>query len=138
MAPSDEVPTRLDQTHWAFIAPVRPVVPIIPTKGAHPIDAFIVDRLKKAGLAPSPVADKATLIRRVKLDLVGLPPTPAEVAQFLGDNQPDAYDRLVDGFWHRPILGNGGLGLGSARPDTPIPMATVLMPQGPSGAIGTG
>lgn len=105
VAPSDEVPTRLDQTHWAFIAPVRPVVPIIPTKGAHPIDAFIVDRLKKAGLAPSPVADKATLIRRVKLDLVGLPPTPAEVAQFLGDNQPDAYDRLVDGFLASPHFG---------------------------------
>ncbi len=105
LAPRDEVPTRLNQTHWAFLPPVRPPVPSLPTKGVHPIDAFIVDRLHKEGFSPSPGADKATLIRRVKLDLVGLPPTPAEVANFLEDNQPDAYERLVDGFLASPHFG---------------------------------
>ena len=67
-----------------------------PPTPAHPIDAFIQERLARAGLHPSPEADRRTLIRRVTLDLTGLPPTPEETAAFLKDASPNAYDRLVD------------------------------------------
>ncbi|MBM3980244.1 MAG: DUF1549 domain-containing protein [Planctomycetes bacterium] len=80
------------KNHWAFKAPVRPAVP----KGAHPIDAFIRARLAKEGLKPSPEADRVTLARRLYLDLVGLPPTPKEVDEFVSDARADAYERLVD------------------------------------------
>jgi hypothetical protein len=85
--------TAKDREHWAFKKPVRPAVP---AGEANPIDAFIRERLKKAGLSPSPDADKRTLIRRVTYDLIGLPPTPAEIDAFLGDPSPDAYEKLVD------------------------------------------
>jgi len=80
------------EPHWAFIAPKRPVVP----KAGNPIDAFILTRLQREKLSPSPEADKTTLIRRVTLDLTGLPPTPSEVDAFLADTAPDAYERVVD------------------------------------------
>ncbi|WP_395731588.1 PSD1 and planctomycete cytochrome C domain-containing protein [Prosthecobacter sp.] len=78
-APAEEAPS--DDRHWAFIAPVKAPLPQSDTK--HPIDAFIRSSLSKAGLEPSPPAAPATLIRRLHLDLTGLPPTPAEVAAFL-------------------------------------------------------
>jgi len=78
-APAEEAPS--DDRHWAFIAPVKAPLPQSDTK--HPIDAFIRASLRKAGLDPSPPAAPATLIRRLHLDLTGLPPTPAEVAAFL-------------------------------------------------------
>lgn len=89
------------QGHWAFIAPTRPEVPAFAASkfgvhDANPIDAFIAERLEKEKLAFSPEADRSTLIRRVSLDLIGLPPTPAEVAAFEKDPSPDAYERLVD------------------------------------------
>lgn len=107
IAPENEAPTRLNETHWAFLPPQRPTVPHLSQgNAAHkPIDAFIRHRLAKAGLTPSPEADKITLIRRVKLDLVGLPPTPTEVARFVADDRPDAYERLVDGFLASPHFG---------------------------------
>ena len=74
--------------HWAFEKPVRPVVPAVAdSKGwvKNPIDAFVLARMEKAGLHPSPEADKGTLIRRVTLDLTGLLPTPAEVKAFEND-----------------------------------------------------
>src|SRR5262249_25402965 len=78
------------QQHWSLIPPQRPTPPAFPDRPAdarawmrNPIDAFIVDRLLREGLTPSPEVDKATLIRRVTLDLTGLPPTPAEVDAFL-------------------------------------------------------
>lgn len=81
--------------HWAFIAPVRPSVPQI--KGiSHPIDAFIRHRLVEAKLAPALDADRATLMRRVTLDLIGLPPTPEEIDAFLNDHSPNAYEKVVD------------------------------------------
>lgn len=109
VAPPNEEPTRLSETHWAFIPPKRPPVPAV-TAGLgapplHPIDAFIRDRLFKAGVTPSPEADKPTLIRRVSLDLIGLPPTPKEVADFVADTRPDAYERLVDRLLASPHFG---------------------------------
>ncbi|MCB1277366.1 PSD1 and planctomycete cytochrome C domain-containing protein [Prosthecobacter sp.] len=83
------------QGHWAFIPPTRPAVPALKA-GQQPIDAFITARLTKEGLQPSPEADRATLIRRASLDLVGLPPTPAEVATFESDASPNAYEKVVD------------------------------------------
>jgi len=79
--------------HWAY-QPVQRQAP--PPSAAHPIDAFIQERLALAGLHPSPEADRRTLIRRVTLDLTGLPPTPEETAAFLKDPSSNAYDRLVD------------------------------------------
>jgi hypothetical protein len=89
------------QGHWAFIAPTTPPVPKLedPAHAArvvNPIDAFVLAKLEKEKLQPSPGADKATLIRRVTLDLTGLPPTVAEVDAFLKDIEPQAYERVVD------------------------------------------
>ncbi|MCY2966538.1 MAG: DUF1549 domain-containing protein, partial [Planctomycetota bacterium] len=84
--------------HWAFIPPVAPTVPqaVEPARARNPIDQFVQQRLAQEGLKPSPEADKTTLIRRVTLDLSGLPPTPAEVDAFLADTSDDAYEKLVD------------------------------------------
>jgi hypothetical protein len=85
--------------HWAFIAPQSPEVPeIVDAKVVirNPIDAFIAARLKQEGLAMSPEADRATLIRRLSLDLTGLPPTIAELEAFLRDESEQAYQRVVD------------------------------------------
>src|SRR5262249_51557048 len=81
--------------HWAYLAPGRPAVPGLGASGprpAHPIDRFLRARLEGAGLEPAPPADRATLIRRLSFDLVGLPPTPEEVDAFVGDEHPDAYE----------------------------------------------
>src|SRR5262245_4612686 len=81
------------QRHWALIPPTRPAVPELRDPRSairNPIDAFILARLQAAGLDPSPETAKATLIRRVTLDLTGLPPTPAEVEAWLSDESPDA------------------------------------------------
>ncbi len=84
--------------HWAYETPARPPLPPV-KNGAwarNAIDFFILARLEKEGLAPSPEAARETLIRRVTLDLTGLPPTPREVDAFLADDAPGAYERLVD------------------------------------------
>jgi hypothetical protein len=92
------------QGHWAFITPDRPEVPAI--DGApHPVDAFLADRLKLEGLAMQPEADKATLLRRVSLDLTGLPPSLAEQDAFEKDTAPDAYERAVDRLLASPHFG---------------------------------
>ena len=79
--------------HWAFISPVLPVVPPVDVPGwdKNPIDHFILARLEAAGLKPNPEADRRTLIRRVTLDLTGLPPAPVEVEAFVNDKSPQAY-----------------------------------------------
>jgi len=86
--------------HWAFVAPRRPALPKLtdslqnwPRNG---IDYFVANKLAAKDLRPSPAADKETLIRRVTLDLTGLPPTPAEVDQFLADQSSHSYEDLVD------------------------------------------
>jgi hypothetical protein len=86
--------------HWAFVPPKSHSVPALendtPDSKRHPIDAFIRKRLQDEGLAPAPRANRRTLIRRLSLDLIGLPPAPQEVAAFLNDKKPGAYARLVD------------------------------------------
>jgi hypothetical protein len=106
-SPANEIPTRLNETHWAFISPKRPAVPATsdPAWSTNPIDAFILARLDKERLTHSPEADRATLIRRVSLDLIGLPPTAAEVAAFVADRRPDAYERVVDRLLASPHFG---------------------------------
>ncbi len=109
IAPPDEQPlaTRRESDHWSF----QPLIRVAPPAVQHvelvrnPIDAFILARLEAAGLVPSPTADKATLIRRVSLDLTGLPPTVAEVDGFLSDSRDDAYERLVDRLLSSPHYG---------------------------------
>ena len=94
--------------HWAFEKPTRPATPAVALPAgwsSDPIDAFILARMKKEGLSPSPEADKPTLIRRVTLDLTGLLPTPAEVKAFENDKSPQAYEHLVDGLLARPAFG---------------------------------
>ncbi len=93
--------------HWAYVAPKRPEVPKVNNAGwvRNSIDAFILARLEKEGLKPSPEADKATLLRRVHLDLTGLPPTPADVDAFLADRSPDAYEKAVDKLLASPHYG---------------------------------
>jgi hypothetical protein len=84
--------------HWSLIAPVRPKPPAVTNRAwvKNPIDRFILARLEQNGLAPAPPAGRRTLIRRVSLDLTGLPPTPEEVEAFVKDQSPDAYEKLVD------------------------------------------
>jgi hypothetical protein len=94
--------------HWAFETPVRASLPVEGQQDGWaktPIDAFILAKLKKEGLHPSPEADRETLIRRVTLDLTGLLPTPAEVKAFVSDKSPQAYEHLVDGLLARPSFG---------------------------------
>ena len=94
--------------HWAFEPLTPPSVPQIPAGfGAvvNPIDNFVLARLQTEQLQPSPAADKTTLIRRVTLDLTGLPPTPEEVDAFLTDNSPNAYEKLVDRLLASPRYG---------------------------------
>jgi hypothetical protein len=93
--------------HWAYIPPERPALPAVrdPAWCRNGIDYFILDRLEREGLHPSPEADRATLIRRVNFDLTGLPPTPAEVDAFLADAGPGAYEKVVDRLLASPHFG---------------------------------
>jgi mono/diheme cytochrome c family protein len=93
--------------HWAFQAPVRSPVPALtrPARVINPIDQFILARVHAAGLEQNPEADRATLLRRVTLDLTGLPPTPAEVDAFLTDHADGAYERVVDRLLSSPRYG---------------------------------
>ena len=96
------------QGHWAFIPPVRPELPKVASakpETLNPIDVFIRSRLEREGIAHAPEADKTTLIRRVSLDLTGLPPTPGEVDDFLKDRSPYAYEQVVDRLLKSPRYG---------------------------------
>ena len=86
------------QPFWSFIPPQRPPAPAVRDQAwvRNPIDAFILHRLEQEGLRPSPEADKPALLRRVSLDLTGLPPTPTEVEAFVRDKSPKAYEKVVD------------------------------------------
>ena len=117
---------------WAFKEVRRPEA--ADGDPAKPIDGFVSERLRKAGLEPAPPADKATLIRRLSFDLLGLPPTPEETAAFLADNSADAYERLVDRLLGSPQYGERlarhwldlaryADGQSAAYADTPLPNA---------------
>lgn len=93
--------------HWAF-QPVRKSAPPVVKNAAwvrNEIDRFVLARLEKDNIAPSPEASRATLIRRVTFDLTGLPPAPADVQAFVADTRPDAYERLVDRLLASPRFG---------------------------------
>jgi hypothetical protein len=94
-------------THWAFEAPRRPHLPRVADTAwpRSPMDRFILARLEKEGLRPSPEADRVSLLRRVTLDLTGLPPTLAEVDAFLADRDPNAYEKVVDRLLRSPRYG---------------------------------
>ena len=85
--------TAAERRHWAFQPRATPTVPKL---AKSPIDAFVLSRLQKEGLRPSPRADRPTLIRRIYFDLLGLPPTPAEVDAFVADGSANAWEKLVD------------------------------------------
>jgi mono/diheme cytochrome c family protein len=94
------------EQHWAFEAPRRPKIPPIDDNSVrNPIDPFVLAKLREHGLQPSPEADRPTLLRRVTLDLTGLPPTLEELNQFLSDTSPDAYEKVVDRLLQSPHYG---------------------------------
>ncbi len=95
------------QRHWAYSPLEKPEVPQVESlpSGGNDIDAFVVAQLQPAGLELSPLAERATLLRRLSLDLIGLPPTPEELDSFLTDERPDAYERQVDRLLASPHYG---------------------------------
>ena len=99
--------TEADQEHWAYVAPRRPKAPAVTNFNwvRNPIDPFVLARLEKEQLQPSPEASKATLLRRVSLDLTGLPPSPSDLDTFLADPSPDAYEKVVDRLLASPHFG---------------------------------
>jgi hypothetical protein len=84
--------------HWSFVAPVKPSLPEVKNLGwvRNAIDQFVLAKLEAEGIAPSPEADRATLLKRLYIDLVGLPPSPSEVDSFVGDSDPQAYEKRVE------------------------------------------
>jgi hypothetical protein len=105
--PADEKPETDPRDHWAFRTPVRPPVPKVKLAGwgQNPIDAFIAAELEKKDLQPQKPADKRLLLRRVYLDLIGLPPTLQEQEAFLKDTSADAYEKVVDRLLASPQYG---------------------------------
>jgi hypothetical protein len=95
------------EPHWAFTAPVRPMPPEVKRAdwARNDVDRFVLAKIEAAGLSPSPEADRATLVRRLHADLVGLPPTPEEVDAFIADSRPEAYELLVDRLLASPHYG---------------------------------
>jgi mono/diheme cytochrome c family protein len=93
--------------HWAFVRPVRPAEPSVKdaSSARNSIDRFVLARLEAEGLKPSPAASREALIRRVSFDLIGLPPTPKEIDDFLADRSEQAYERLVDRLLASPHYG---------------------------------
>ncbi|PYJ58156.1 MAG: hypothetical protein DME24_17425, partial [Verrucomicrobia bacterium] len=106
-APIEAAETKDPKQHWAFKSPVRPQVPEVKNKKwvRTPIDNFVLARLDKEGLRPSPEADQVTLLRRLSLDVVGLPPTIAEMDAFLTDKSSEAYEKQVERLLNSPHYG---------------------------------
>lgn len=104
--PADDAPERDPRDHWAFNPPTRSTVPIDETGwSANPIDAFISERHRKHGLTPQPRSDRRVWLRRVSLDLIGLPPTKQELDAFLADDSADAIDKVVTRLLDSPQYG---------------------------------
>jgi hypothetical protein len=105
--PADEKPEADPKDHWAFRPPVRPAVPRAKDadRVRNPIDAFLAAERDKHGLTPQPPAEKSLLLRRVYLDLIGLPPSHEELAAFVADSSPDAYEKVVERLLASPQYG---------------------------------
>jgi hypothetical protein len=102
--------SETDRKQWAFTKRTNPAVPAFTAPASkawvkNAVDAFVLEKLQKAGLKPSPPADRATLARRIYFDMIGLPPTPAEVDAFVADKSPDAYSKLVEKLLASPHYG---------------------------------
>ena len=95
------------EPHWAYIAPQRAEIPTVKnaTWPRNNIDRFLLADQERHGIGPAPEADRVTLVRRLYFDLIGLPPTPAQVDEFLNDARPDAYEQLVDRLLASPSFG---------------------------------
>src|SRR6266487_3587838 len=106
-APAKEQFDEKDRSHWAFQKVVRPDVPGVKNTRwvRNPIDAFVLAELAAKKIPPAPPADKIVLLRRASLDLIGLPPTLRELDQFLADDSPDAFARVVDRLLESPQYG---------------------------------
>jgi hypothetical protein len=106
-------------THWAFVVPTRPEVPQVKHADwvCNPIDAFILHKLEAENVRPSPPANRVTLLRRLSLDLIGLPPSIEEIDAFLADDSPDAYEKQVERLLESPHYGErwGRIWLDAAR-----------------------
>ena len=109
-----------------------------PTWISNDIDRYILAELDRNGLRPSPPANRYQLVRRSYLDLIGLQPTPAEADEFVSDQRPDAYERLVDRLLASPHYGERGGGDGSTWPVTQIRTDTKRIGHAPCGSIETG
>lgn len=103
--------------HWAFVAPTRPEVPVADGWVRNPIDAFVLQRLRSEGLTPSSETDRITWLRRLSLDLIGLPPSIEEVDAFVADQSPDAFQKQIERLLQSPHLGErwGRIWLDAAR-----------------------
>jgi Protein of unknown function (DUF1553)/Protein of unknown function (DUF1549)/Planctomycete cytochrome C len=99
-----EIPAAA-RDYWAFKLPVQAPVPTVSARFANPIDRFLEKARQDKGLEPAPRASRLTLLRRAYLDLIGLPPSPAETAAFLADSAPDAWERLIDTLLASPHYG---------------------------------
>jgi mono/diheme cytochrome c family protein len=106
-APAEQLAADAKSKHWSFQRPIRPPLPAVNSAAwpIGPLDAFIVARLEQEGITPSLAAERATLIRRASLDLIGLPPSLEEVDAFVADSRPDAYERLIDRLLASPHYG---------------------------------
>ena len=106
-APEDEQPQQDPRQYWSYQVPSRPPLPEVADRQwvRSPIDAFIAAQHQRLGLAPAKPAEKHVLLRRVYLDLIGLPPTRDELRAFLADDRADAYERVVDDLLNRPQYG---------------------------------
>src|SRR5262249_2947259 len=100
-------PEKAEVRHWAYVPPVRPARPAVRNTSwpRTDLDYHVLARLEKEGLEPSPEADRPRLLRRVSLDLVGLPPSLGEVDAFLADTSPNAYEKVVDRLLASPQYG---------------------------------
>src|SRR5207247_11337583 len=105
--PSKEAPRRAGPDWWSLQKLARPALPAVKNKGwgQNPIDAFILARLEAQHLQPAPPGDRATFIRRVTFDLLGLPPAPADIDAFVNDRSPNAYEKLIDRLLASPRYG---------------------------------
>jgi hypothetical protein len=99
--------TKSAREHWSFQPVKKPTVPVVKNRAwcATPVDAFILEKIESKGMSPSPMADKETLLRRATYDLIGLPPSPQEIEDFLKDESPYAFSKVVDRLLASPHYG---------------------------------